>query len=678
MMSQDEDRVRRCLENINSPDDLKKLSNSQLAELAEELRNFIITNVSITGGHLAPSLGVVELTLALHYVFDSPRDKFIWDVGHQAYAHKILTGRRDRFHLNRQNQGLSGFPNRSESPHDAFGTGHASTSISAGYGMVCARDLSGEKFEVISIIGDGAMTGGLAFEGLNNAGSSGRKFIVVLNDNTMSISPNVGALSKYLAFLITDPRLNKIKKDLLERTLQLPQGSRIARSIGRLEASIKAMLVPGLFFEQMGFRYIGPLDGHKLDDLIHIFQQVKDLPPHPVLVHVLTRKGKGYLPAEQNPSKFHGIGAFVKETGQINGASKAPSYTSVFGKTIVKLAEKNPKIVAITAAMADGTGLSEFAIRFPERFYDVGIAEEHAVTFAAGMAAQGYRPVVAIYSTFMQRSIDQIIHDVALQNLPVVFALDRGGLVGEDGPTHHGCFDLSYLRQIPNLTILAPRDENDLQYMLFTALTDNRGPIALRYPRAEGVGCALDPEAVWTPIEIGRAEVARVGGGGVILTLGPLFHEAMQAAQILDGEGQPLTVVNMRSLKPLDLEILADLALRFDHIMTIEENALAGGFGSAVVEALSDLDINQPKVYRLGIPDRFIEQGERSSLLAMLKLDSSGIAQAAREFFPAAIKKNVFVGPTNTSLTHDSRHHRQHPKSADLGRSASVSGLARK
>jgi 1-deoxy-D-xylulose-5-phosphate synthase len=667
--------VSEYLNKIDSPEDLKKLSAAQLADLADELRDFIVTNVSITGGHLAPSLGVVELTLALHYVFDSPRDKIIWDVGHQAYAHKIITGRRDRFSQNRQYQGLSGFPNRSESPHDAFGTGHASTSLSAGYGMVCARDLAGETHEVISVIGDGAMTGGLAFEGLNNAGASGRRFIVVLNDNTMSISPNVGALSKYLAFLITDPRLNKIKKDLLERALHLPQGHRIARSIGRLEASIKAMLVPGLFFEQLGFRYIGPLDGHKLDDLIHIFQQVKSLPPRPVLIHVLTRKGKGYLPAEKNPAKFHGIGTFIKETGQTNGNPKAPTYTSVFGKTMVKLGEKNPKIVGITAAMADGTGLTEFALRFPDRFFDVGIAEEHAVTFAAGLAAQGFRPVVAIYSTFLQRAYDHIIHDVALQKLPVVFAMDRGGLVGEDGPTHHGCFDLSYLRHIPDLTILAPKDENELQHMLLTAL-DHPGPMAVRYPRAEGVGVVLDGESAWTKIEVGRAEVARVGGGGVILTLGPVFYETLQAAQLLDEEGLNLTVVNMRSLKPLDLEILCDLALRFGRIMTVEEGVLAGGFGSAVMEALADMDVDQPRVLRLGLPDSFIEQGERSLLLSKVGLDAAGILHAAREFFRSADKDNI--ASTSIPRKHDSRHHRQYPKRTDLDRPASLSRLAGK
>ena len=666
------------LQKINSPADVKKLSPAELTELAVELRDFIISKVSHTGGHLAPSLGVVELTVALHHVFDSPRDRIIWDVGHQAYAHKILTGRRERFSQNRQYQGISGFPSRFESPHDAFGTGHASTSLSAGYGMVCARDLRGEDYTVISVIGDGAMTGGLAFEGMNNSGGAQAKFIVVLNDNNMSISPNVGALSKYLAFLITDPRLNRIKKELLDLTHRLPQGERIARSWGRLESSIKAMLAPGMFFEQLGFRYIGPLDGHKIDDLVHIFRQIKGL-PGPILVHVLTRKGKGYAPAEENATKFHGVGSFIKETGIPNGKAKAPSYTSIFGKTIVKLAERNPDLVAITAAMADGTGLSEFSKQFPERFFDVGIAEGHAVTFAAGLASQGFLPVVTIYSTFLQRAYDQIIHDVALQKLSVIFAIDRCGLVGEDGPTHHGCFDLSYLRHIPGMVVLAPRDENELQNMLYTAVNWRRGPIALRYPRGEGVGCALDADPSKSGgLEIGRAEVARVGKRGALLTLGPVFWQAMQAAQILEEEGIPLTVVNMRSLKPLDLELLRDLSRRFDRIMTIEEGALPGGFGSAVIEALNDMESGTPRVRRLGIPDRFIEQGPRATLLQQLGLDTQGIARSAREFFQPSSREiatpKVADSPKSDSdgapKRHDLRHHRQHQKRADLGRSA--------
>jgi 1-deoxy-D-xylulose-5-phosphate synthase len=664
------------LPNINSPEDLKKLSVAELDELAEEVRDYIVTHVSVTGGHLAPSLGAVDFTLALHCVFDSPRDKIIWDVGHQAYAHKILTDRRERFPKNRQYRGISGFPSRAESPHDAFGTGHASTSISAGYGMVCARDLRGDDYNVISVIGDGSMTGGLAFEGLNNAGASKRNFIVVLNDNTMSISPNVGALSKYLALLITNPRLNKIKSDLLDFAARLPQGERFARSWGRLENSIKAMLAPGMFFEQLGFRYIGPLDGHKIDDLINIFRKVKEL-PGPIIVHVLTKKGKGYAPAEKDATQFHGVGAFSKTTGKSNGKSSTPSYTTVFGKTLVKIAAEREEVVAITAAMTDGTGLTEFSQRYPDRFFDVGIAEGHAVTFAAGLAVEGLKPVVTIYSTFLQRSYDQLIHDIALQKLPVVFALDRAGLVGEDGPTHHGCFDLAYLRHIPGMTVLVPRDENELQHMLLTAVQWDQGPIAVRYPRGAGVGCVMDEEL--HPVEIGKGEVVRRGNGGAILTLGPVFWEAMQAAQILEEEGTPITVVNMRCLKPLDTNLLHDIAAQFDRIMTIEEGALSSGFGSAVLEELTQMGGPIPEVKRLGIPDRFIEQGKRSLLLKKVGLDAESILHSARDYFGVT---SIEEGATSTSETsvksHEVRHHRQHADAQKLGSATRLSGVGRK
>lgn len=664
------------LPDINSPDDLKKLSVAELSELAEEVRDYIVNHVSVTGGHLAPSLGAVDLTIALHHVFDSPRDKVIWDVGHQAYAHKILTDRRDRFPSNRQYQGISGFPSRAESPHDAFGTGHASTSISAGYGMVCARDLCGEDYHVISVIGDGSMTGGLAFEGLNNAGASKRNFIVVLNDNNMSISPNVGALSKYLALLITNPHLNKLKKELLDFASKLPQGERFARSWGRLENSIKAMLAPGMFFEQLGFRYIGPLDGHKIDDLVNIFRKVKDL-PGPIIVHVLTKKGKGYPPAEKDATQFHGVGAFSKTTGESNGKSSTPSYTSVFGKTIVKLAERYHNLAAITAAMTDGTGLTEFSQKFPDRFFDVGIAEGHAVTFAAGLAAEGLKPVVTIYSTFLQRSYDQILHDVALQKIPVVFALDRAGLVGEDGPTHHGCFDLAYLRHIPGMAVLVPRDENELQHMLLTAVEWNEGPIAIRYPRGAGVGCPIDAEL--QPIEVGRAEVSKVGDRGAILTLGPVFWDTLQAAQILEEEGISLTIVNMRSLKPLDITLLHEIAERFDRIMTLEEGTLSGGFGSAVLEELTQMDLPAPQVKRLGIPDQFMEQGKRSQLLRKIGLDAESIAVAARKYFHAAVVKEVNKPKLETAARfHEVRHHRQHADAQNMGDSTRLSGVVRK
>lgn len=663
------------LSKINSPADLKKLKIEELEELAQEIRDYIINNVSVTGGHLAPSLGVVELTLALHTVFDSPVDKIIWDVGHQAYTHKIVTGRREKFQQNRQMGGISGFPSRSESPHDAFGAGHASTSISAGYGMVCARDLAGDDYHVISIIGDGSMTGGLAFEGLNNAGASKRNFIVVLNDNKMSISPNVGALSKYLAYFITDPRMNRLKAQLMDFAGKLPQGERITRSWGRLENSIKAMLAPGMFFEQLGFRYIGPLDGHDTEDLVNIFNKVKSL-KGPILVHVLTQKGKGYQPAEQNATQFHGIGSFDKHSGKTNGKSSTPSYTSIFGKTAVKLADKYKSLVTITAAMTDGTGLTEFATKYPDRFFDVGIAEGHAVTFAAGLAAQGYRPVVAIYSTFLQRGYDQIIHDVALQKLPIIFSIDRAGLVGDDGPTHHGCFDLSYLRHIPGVSVLVPSDENELQHMLNTAVQWRQGPIVIRYPRGAGVGVQMDMEL--KTIEIGKGEVARSGRDGVLLTLGPVLWDAIAAAQLLEEYGISLSVVNMRSLKPLDEDLLADLGDRFNRIMTLEEGTLIGGFGSAVLEYYSTLKGVSPKIKCLGLPDTFVEQGKRPKLLQKVGLDVEGIVREANEFFHVPEQKDSRKLKLKDAVKpQDVRHHRQYTDAQGVAGPAGFSEVDR-
>ena len=462
---------------------------------------------------------------------------------------------------------------------------------------------------------------------------------------------------------------------MLDFASKLPQGERIARSWGRLEASIKAMLAPGALFEQLGFRYIGPMDGHEMDDLIHIFRQVKEL-SGPILVHVLTQKGKGYPPAEKNATLFHGVGSFEKSTGKSNGKSKVPSYTSTFGKTLVELAAKDKSILAITAAMTDGTGLTEFSKKFPQRFFDVGIAEGHAVTFAAGLAAQGYRPVVSIYSTFLQRSYDQVIHDVSLQKLPVIFAMDRAGLVGEDGPTHHGCFDLSYMRHIPGVTILVPKDENELRHMLKTAVAWKDGPVMLRYPRGSGVGCPLDP--VLKPLEIGKGEVAKVGSKGAILTLGPVFWEAMQAAQLLEEADLPLTVVNMRTLKPLDIQLLRELGQQFDHIMTIEEGVVKGGFGSAVLEAFSEMDIEPPRVKCIGIPDRFIEQGSRSLLLQRIGLDFESIADTAKQFFTGqASRFNSKENKRSVSKPHDIRHHRQHPDDEDMGRSTRLSKVDR-
>ncbi len=482
------------LDKINYPNDLKLLNNDQLIQLAVELRQYLVDVLSSIGGHLAPSLGVVELTLALHYVFNAPKDKIIWDVGHQAYIHKILTGRKQLFPTIRQFKGISGFPKIDESIYDNFGVGHSSTSISAALGMACARDHKNENFRIAAVVGDGALTGGIAFEGLNNAGMLEKDLIVILNDNRMSISPNVGALAKYLTSLITAPSYNKLKDEIWELTGKLDRlGRKIRSSVGRIQEALKSVLVPGIFFEKLGFRYFGPVDGHDLPVLIKVLEQIKDR-RGPILVHVLTKKGKGYLPAENNASVFHGLGAFDPETGVPKKKSSPPTYTSVFGKTLLDLAKKDNRIVGITAAMADGTGLNFLQNELPDQFYDVGIAEQHAVTFACGMALEGMKPVVAIYSTFLQRAFDQLLHDVGLQNLPIVFILDRAGLVGTDGPTHHGTFDFSYLRLIPNFVVMAPRDEAELRDMIWTAIHYKKGTITIRYPRASGLGVPINAE----------------------------------------------------------------------------------------------------------------------------------------------------------------------------------------
>jgi 1-deoxy-D-xylulose-5-phosphate synthase len=636
--------METLLSKINSPQDLKSLPPDQWKPLADELRQFIINNVSKSGGHLAPSLGVVELTLALHLVFDSPLDRIIWDVGHQAYAHKILTGRRDHFHTNRQYKGISGFPTPVESPHDSFGVGHASTSISAGYGMACARDLLGEDYHIVAVIGDGSMTGGLAFEGLNNVGASGKNFMVVLNDNSMSISQNVGALAKYFTYLITHPRFNRLKKEVWDFTGKLPRGDDIRRAVQKVDSGIKAMVAPGLLFERLGFRYIGPIDGHNIDLLVKVLRQAKQL-KGPLFVHTITKKGKGYRFAEENATKFHGVGSFETSTGLSNGTQKGPSYSEVFAKALCRLARKNPSIVGITAAMADGTGLTYFQDKFPDRFFDVGIAEAHAVTMAAGLASQGFRPVVAIYSTFLQRAYDEVVHDVALQNLPVVFALDRAGLVGADGPTHHGCFDLSYLRPIPNLVVMAPRNGEELENMLTTALAYNGGPVAIRYPRGN---TAMPPgrRAVNT-IPIGKAEWMRQGGDGVILAVGRMVNVALQAADRLSEEGMNVAVIDARFIKPLDESLLMQLTEKYPRWITVEDNAVHGGFGSAVLEFLADFAPPGTQVLRLGLPDYFISHGTESQLFHDLGLDANGIVIAARDMFRPSVK----VVPVNFRST---------------------------
>ncbi|MHB8763792.1 MAG: 1-deoxy-D-xylulose-5-phosphate synthase [Deferrisomatales bacterium] len=618
----------RLLERIEGPADLKGLSREELEDLAAEVRAFILEQLAPVGGHLASSLGVVELTVAIHAVFSSPEDRVIWDVGHQCYAHKILTGRRGRFGTIRQAGGLSGFPKRSESPHDAFGTGHSSTSISAGLGMAVARDLSGGGRKVVCVIGDGSMTGGLSFEGLNHAGHLDRDLVVILNDNEMSISPNVGALSSYLSRILTGDLYSRFRKDVTELLRSIPSvGGAMARLAKRLEEHVKGFFSPGMLFEELGFTYVGPIDGHNLGHLLAALQNVKKF-HKPVLVHVVTRKGKGFAPAEERPTAFHGVGPFDRGSGLCREAGPGvPSYTEVFRTALVRLAEANPRVVAITAAMPEGTGLDLFRERFPDRFFDVGIAEQHAVTFAAGLAAEGYIPVVAVYSTFLQRAYDQVVHDVALQGLPVVFALDRAGLVGADGPTHHGAFDLSYLRHVPDLAVLAPADEDELQHALATAVALG-GPAAVRYPRGCGTGVAMAAEPQLLPLGRGRLVRGDPANPGVlVVSAGTLLGGAVEGARRAEALGCQVAVFDVRYVKPLDREALLDLGARASGVVTLEENALAGGLGSAVLECFADAGLSIP-VRRLGLPDRFIEHGGQGDLRRALGLDAEGVAGA--------------------------------------------------
>ena len=607
----------QLLERINEPHALKSCTLDELSQLARELRRYIIDTVSKTGGHLAPSLGTVELTLALHRAFDCPEDKIVWDVGHQAYAHKILTGRREAFAGLRQKGGITGFPKREESIYDAFGTGHSSTSISAALGMAAARDIAGEQYRIAAVIGDGALTGGEAFEGLNNAGTLGKDIIVILNDNGMSIAPNVGAMSEYLSRFRVAPGYHRAKQDIKNFLKSIPHiGERVYRTAEHIKDGVRSALVPGGLFTDMGFHYIGPLDGHNIALLLDVFEQAKQL-KGPLLIHVETCKGKGYAPAEKAPDKFHGIGRFdVADGTTLKKAGAKPTYTSVFGKALLEAAEEDADVVAITAAMPDGTGLRAFSEKYPTRFFDVGIAEQHATTFAAGLAAAGRKPVLALYSTFAQRAYDQILHDVCLQNLHVVFALDRAGFVGEDGATHHGVFDYSYLRHLPNMKVLAPKDENELGRMLKTALS-LEGPVALRYPRGEGLGAAL--EEPFIPLESLAAEVLEEEGEIALLAVGSMVDAAQKTAKLLKEEGLSAAVVNMRTVKPLDEELLHRMAHEKKMLVTMEENALAGGFGSAVLEALADAGLLVP-VVRFGIGDAFIEQGKPQELLEMAGL----------------------------------------------------------
>ncbi len=612
------------LKTIYSPQDIQNLSLKQLKSLADEIRDTIIQTVAETGGHLAPNLGVVELTLALHRVFNSAVDRIIWDVGHQSYVHKLLTGRQVQFATLRQYGGISGFPKPEESIHDAFVTGHSSTSISAALGMALARDLKGDSHSVVAVIGDGSLTGGMAFEAMNHAGHLKTNLIVVLNDNEMSIAPNVGALSGYLSRLRTDPMYSKGKDEIAELLQKLPHGSKLLKVVDRLKDSFKYLVVPGMLFEELGFTYLGPVDGHDIKAMMTMLQQAKTV-SGPVLVHVLTQKGRGYQPAEENPDRFHGVGPFDVTTGTVKkSGGGAPSYTEVFGKTLVKLAQEDDKIIGITAAMPDGTGLNSFAREFPKRYFDVGIAEQHAVTMAAGMAMTGYRPVAAIYSTFLQRAYDQVLHDVCLQNLPVTFALDRGGLVGDDGPTHHGVFDIAYLRNIPNMVIMAPKDENELQHMLKTAVYHS-GPVALRYPRGNGEGVPMDEELQRLPI--GKGEILREGSDVLLIATGNMVHETLKAAQSLSAQGIEAAVINARYVKPLDEELILDYARRTKNVVTIEEHVLMGGFGSAVLELFEAAGLTDVKVKRIGIPDEFVEHGKQNILRANYGLTAEGIIE---------------------------------------------------
>lgn len=609
------------LEHVDKPSDLCLLSPAELEILVQEIRIYLLNTVSQTGGHLAPNLGVVELTLALHIVFNSPCDKIIWDVGHQCYTHKIVTGRRSQFSTLRQHGGLSGFPKLRESVHDCFQTGHSSTSISAALGLALARDLKGEDHDVVAVIGDGALTGGMAFEALNHAGHLGVRFIVVLNDNEMSIAGNVGALSNYLSRLRTDPLYYRSKEEVEEILMRIPSiGPRMVKAVERFKDSLKYLFVSGMLFEELGFTYLGPIDGHNLRLLCQVLERARGL-SGPVLVHVYTKKGKGYPLAEKNPDKFHGVGPFNLETGEPLTSGCVLTYTQVFGSYLVQLARENPRIVAITAAMPDGTGLTEFAQEFPERFFDVGIAEQHAVTLAAGLARGGFRPVIAIYSTFLQRAYDQIIHDVALQELPVVFVLDRGGLVGEDGETHQGIFDLSYLRHIPGMIIMAPKDESELVVMLRSAFK-YQVPTAIRYPRGIGRGVPLDSAPSF--LLPGHGELLREGKDLVILAVGPLVYSALEAAELLAERGKEIAVINCRFVKPLDEDLILTWAQRTGRVLTLEENVRAGGFGSSVLEFLADHGF-KGEVARIGIPDCFVEHGAPELLKEHYGLDVAGI-----------------------------------------------------
>lgn len=622
--------MEKLIDEIKLPQALRLLSQKQLEQVSAEVRALIIETTSKTGGHVASSLGAVELSVALHATFDSPKDKIIWDVGHQAYAHKILTGRKDGFQTLRQYKGLSGFPNKDESPHDAFTVGHASTSISQALGLAHARDIKGEKNSVIAVIGDGSISGGLSFEGVNNCSTLKSNLIVILNDNEMSISKNVGAISKYLTMIKTSDVFNDLRERIEGIVRRLPQGQPLVQSIRKLMDRTRHIVMSfkvDVIFEELGFTYFGPINGHNIPLLMSTLHHARSV-QGPVLIHIFTKKGKGYPPAEADPTKFHGIGPYDIASGrEIKQLNPIPSYTQIFGNTINRIALENPNVVAVTAAMLDGTGLEEFSRKFPKRYFDVGIAEEHAVTFSGALARSGLIPITAIYSTFLQRSYDEIMHDVCLQNLPVVFAADRAGIVGEDGATHNGCFDMAYLRTLPNMVIMAPKDENELQHMLFTS-TKLESPSALRYPRGSGIGAKLDSEL--KEMEIGKGEIVYNSPNThspfpiTIIAIGSMVYPAIEAAKLLEDDNVSATVINARFIKPIDQELIINAAKSSKLIVTVEEGTISGGFGSAVLESLSDYGI-AISTLRLGIPDSFIEHGKREIILEKLGLDVQGI-----------------------------------------------------
>jgi 1-deoxy-D-xylulose-5-phosphate synthase len=618
------------LSKVNYPEDIRQMDISQLKLLCSDIREYLVDTIAEVGGHFGGGLGAVELTVAIHKVFNTPYDLVVWDTGHQAYPHKILTGRKEALKSIRQLHGISGFLKRTESEYDAFGAGHASTSISAALGMAVARDLKKESRKVVAIIGDGAMTGGMAYEAMNNSGYIKSDLIVVLNDNNMSIAPNVWQISNYFTEMISHPDYNKFKGQIWDLTGKLDQfGDRLRKIAIRLENGIKAVVTPGMLFEALGFRYIGPVNGHNVHQLVKIFEHVK-LMKGPILVHVLTQKGKGYEPAEHDKQKLHASTPFDKLTGKaIKKSSGTPSFTTIFGKALTEIVKDNPNVVGITGAMADGCGMDFLQKSYPKNFFDVGIAEEHAVTFAAGLATQNIIPVVGIYSTFLQRGFDQIIHDVGIQKLHVVFVLDRAGLVGADGPTHHGAFDLSYLRLVPNMVVMAPKDESELRDMTYTAVKYKEGPIALRYPRGNGFGVPLKDG--FDLIEIGKGEILKNGKDAALLAVGSMVDYAVKSAEILEGEGISCEVVNMRFIKPLDEDLLEDLAGRFSKIITLEENSLIGGFGSAVLEYFADKNFKND-ILRIGLPDKFIEHGTQQELHNILEIDPEGIAGKVKQF----------------------------------------------